>query len=124
MRVLSGAGLFTAPGPDSGVHWAEHLRVNDLSVGTYSIAGGARDDQEPHTEDEVYVVTAGRAALEAGGQSTPVGAGSVIYVQPAKCTASLMSPMTCRSSCCSPRRSIPGAALAADPADSLARCSR
>lgn len=29
MRVLSGAGLFTAPGPDSGVHWAEHLRVND-----------------------------------------------------------------------------------------------
>lgn len=49
-------------------------------MGTYSIAGGARDDQEPHTEDEVYVVTAGRAALEAGGQSTPVGAGSVIYV--------------------------------------------
>jgi hypothetical protein len=35
MRVLSGAGLFTAPGAGSGVHWVvEHLRVSDLSVGT------------------------------------------------------------------------------------------
>ena len=34
----------------------------------------------PHTEDEIYVVTAGRARLEAGGQSVPVSPGSVIYV--------------------------------------------
>lgn len=80
MQVLSGAGLFTAPGPGSGVHWAEQLRVDDLSVGTYSIAAGARDEQEPHTEDEVYVVTAGQAALQAAGQAVPVGPGSVIYV--------------------------------------------
>ncbi|HCU97664.1 MAG TPA: cupin domain-containing protein [Actinobacteria bacterium] len=83
MQVLSEAGLFTTPGPDRDVHWAGHLRVSDLSVGTYSIAAGARDDQEPHTEDEVYVVTAGHARLEAGGpgeQTAPVGPGSVIYV--------------------------------------------
>ena len=80
MQVLNGAGTFTAPGPGSGVHWAEHLRVSDLSVGTYSIAAGADDDQEPHTEDEIYMVTAGRATLEAGGQAVPVGPGSVIYV--------------------------------------------
>ena len=61
MQVLNGAGTFTAPGPGSGVHWAEHLRVSDLSVGTYSIAAGADDDQEPHTEDEIYMVTAGWA---------------------------------------------------------------
>ena len=34
MQVLSGAGLFTAPGAGDGVHWVEHLRVSDLSVGT------------------------------------------------------------------------------------------
>jgi hypothetical protein len=59
MRVLNEAGAFTAPGAGSGVHWAEHLRVSDLSVGTYSIAAGADDGQEPHTEDEIYVVTRG-----------------------------------------------------------------
>jgi quercetin dioxygenase-like cupin family protein len=80
MQMLEGAGLFTAPGAGSGGHWVEHLRVSDLSVGTYSIAAGADDDQEPHTEDEIYVVTAGQATLEAGGQAAPVGPGSVIYV--------------------------------------------
>jgi quercetin dioxygenase-like cupin family protein len=80
MQVLGSAGLYTAPGTGSGVHWAEHLRVSDLSVGTYSIAAGADDDQEPHTEDEIYVVTAGQATLEAGGRAAPVGPGSVIYV--------------------------------------------
>src|SRR4249920_382710 len=80
MRVLSDAGAFTAPGPGSGVHWVEHLRASDLSVGTYSIAAGADDGQEPHTEDEIYVVTAGRATLEAGGNAVPVGPGSVLYV--------------------------------------------
>jgi mannose-6-phosphate isomerase-like protein (cupin superfamily) len=80
MRVLSGAGLFTAPGAGSGVHWVEHLRVSDLSGGTYPIAAGADDGQEPHTEDEIYVVIAGRATLEAGGQAAAVGPGSVVYV--------------------------------------------
>ncbi|HEY7360307.1 MAG TPA: cupin domain-containing protein, partial [Streptosporangiaceae bacterium] len=74
------AGLFTAPGAGSGVHWAEHLRVSDLWVGTYSIAAGADDDQEPHTEDEIYVVAAGQATLEAGGRAAAVGPGSAVYV--------------------------------------------
>ena len=34
----------------------------------------------PHTEDEIYVVTAGRATLEAGGEQAGVRTGSVIYV--------------------------------------------
>jgi mannose-6-phosphate isomerase-like protein (cupin superfamily) len=80
MRVLGSAGLFAAPGAGNGAHWAEHLRVSDLSVGTSSLAGGADDDQEPHTEDEIYVVTAGQATLEAGGEAAPVGPGSVVYV--------------------------------------------
>ena len=80
MRILPGAGAFTAPASGSGAHWAEQLRVSDLSVGTYSVPAGSVDDQEPHTEDEIYVVTAGQATLEADGQAVPVGPGSVIYV--------------------------------------------
>jgi mannose-6-phosphate isomerase-like protein (cupin superfamily) len=80
VRVIGGAGQFTRPDGDETVHWAEQLRVPDLSVGTYSIPAGGTDGQSPHTEDEVYVVTAGRATLESGGDSVAVGPGSVIYV--------------------------------------------
>lgn len=79
MRVIAGAGEFTRP-QGEGTHWAEQLRVPDLSVGTYSIPAGGTDDQEPHTEDEIYVVTAGRATFEAGTDRVAVGPGSVIFV--------------------------------------------
>jgi mannose-6-phosphate isomerase-like protein (cupin superfamily) len=80
MKMISEAGEFTPPaGPDAN-HWVEHLSVADLSVGTYSIPAGGVDDQVPHTEDEIYVVTAGRAVLQAGSGSAPVGRGSVVYV--------------------------------------------
>jgi mannose-6-phosphate isomerase-like protein (cupin superfamily) len=80
MKVISGAGRFTQPDGGAGNHWIEHLSAADLSVGSYSIPRGGTDDQVPHTEDEIYVVTAGRAVLQAGGDSAPVGPGSVIYV--------------------------------------------
>jgi mannose-6-phosphate isomerase-like protein (cupin superfamily) len=80
MQLIDAAGLFTRPeGPDS-THWIEQFRVPDLSVGTYSIQAGGTDDQEPHTEDEIYVVTAGQASFEAGGQRVRVGTGSVLFV--------------------------------------------
>lgn len=80
MKVISGAGQFTSPAGQDPNHWAEQLRVADLSVGTYSIPAGRIDDQVPHTEDEIYVITAGQAVLEAGRDSVPVGPGSVVYV--------------------------------------------
>jgi mannose-6-phosphate isomerase-like protein (cupin superfamily) len=80
VKVVAGAGLFTRPPGGEQVHWAEQLRVTDLSVGTYSIVAGGVDGQSPHTEDEIYVVTAGRARLESGGEAAEVGPGSVIYV--------------------------------------------
>jgi mannose-6-phosphate isomerase-like protein (cupin superfamily) len=76
MQVITGAGEFAG----TGASWVEQLRVPDLSVGTYSIPAGGTDNQEPHTEDEIYVVTAGRAVLESGGDRIAVGPGSVIYV--------------------------------------------
>jgi mannose-6-phosphate isomerase-like protein (cupin superfamily) len=80
MKVLASAGVFTAADGGEPVHWAEHLRVADLSVGTYSIPAGGTDDQSPHTEDEIYVITAGRATLQAGGDRAVLGPGSVVYV--------------------------------------------
>ncbi len=80
MQIIAAAGIFTGPASGTGNHWVEQLRVADLSVGTYSVRRGGADDQSPHTEDEIYVVTAGRARLEAGGQRVLVGPGSVIFV--------------------------------------------
>jgi mannose-6-phosphate isomerase-like protein (cupin superfamily) len=80
VKVISGAGIFTRPAAAEQVHWAEQLRVPDLSVGTYSIPAGHPDLQSPHTEDEIYVVMSGRATLESGGDRTAVGPGSVAYV--------------------------------------------
>ncbi|MFD0745189.1 cupin domain-containing protein [Phytohabitans flavus] len=52
----------------------------DLSVGTYCIPVGGEDTQSPHTEDEVYVVAAGRARLTAESGTVDVGPGSVVFV--------------------------------------------
>jgi mannose-6-phosphate isomerase-like protein (cupin superfamily) len=80
VRVIGGAGAFTRPDGDEQLHWVEQLRVPDLSVGTYSIVAGGTDTQTPHTEDEIYVVTSGRAMIESGGERAEVGPGSVVYV--------------------------------------------
>jgi mannose-6-phosphate isomerase-like protein (cupin superfamily) len=78
MRLIQNAGAFTAPGGTA--HWTEHLRVPDLSVGTYSIPRGGVDGQSPHREDEIYVVTAGRARLVADSGTVDVAPGDVIFV--------------------------------------------
>ena len=80
MRIIDGAGAFSRPAGGEQVRWTEQFRAPDLSVGTYSILAGGFDGQSPHTEDEIYVVTAGRATLEAGGQRAEVCPGAVIYV--------------------------------------------
>jgi len=79
MKVLEGAGNYTDPEAEE-VSWIEHLRVADLSVGTYSIPEGGTDGQAPHTEDEIYVVTQGSATLVADDRDAPVRPGSVVYV--------------------------------------------
>jgi mannose-6-phosphate isomerase-like protein (cupin superfamily) len=73
------AGRFT-PAEDGAAEYVEHLRVPALSVGTYSIPVGERDDQAPHTEDEIYVVMSGRGSFTAGGRTVPVGPGMTLFV--------------------------------------------
>ena len=80
MELLDSAGRFSAPAAGQRRHWVEHLRTDDLSVGTYSVPLEGADDQSPHTEDEIYVVVSGRARLQNPETSIAVGPGSVIFV--------------------------------------------
>jgi mannose-6-phosphate isomerase-like protein (cupin superfamily) len=78
MQHLESAGTFNrSEGPN---HWVEHLRVPAMSVGTYSIPAGGVDDQSPHAEDEIYVVTAGRGRCSAGGRTVDVAPGTTLFV--------------------------------------------
>ena len=60
--------------------YLEFLRVPDLSIGLYVLPAGAVDRQSPHTEDEVYVVMAGRGRFTAGDDTRDVGPGDTIFV--------------------------------------------
>lgn len=80
MKLLAEAGLFTDPAAGEPRHWVEHLRSADLSVGTYSVPVDGIDLQQPHTEDEIYVVTHGRATLWTPSGSAQVGPGDVAFV--------------------------------------------
>ena len=64
-----------------GVHdYAEFFRSSTLSLTVARWPAGSVDDQQPHTEDEVYYVSAGRGILTIGGDAVPVEPGSVAFV--------------------------------------------
>jgi mannose-6-phosphate isomerase-like protein (cupin superfamily) len=79
VQILRAAGHFAVRDGEPN-QYREHLRVPDLSVGTYCVPVGGKDGQEPHTEDEVYVVTSGRAQFTSSGETIDVTAGSVFFV--------------------------------------------
>jgi mannose-6-phosphate isomerase-like protein (cupin superfamily) len=60
--------------------WIEFQRSPDLSTGLYVLDAGEVDEQEPHTEDEIYVCTSGRARFWTPDASCDVGPGTVIFV--------------------------------------------
>ena len=64
----------------TGELYLEFLRRDSMSCGLYVLEPGADDPQEPHQEDEVYVVLEGRARLMVAGRDHPVGPGSVLFV--------------------------------------------
>lgn len=60
--------------------YEELLRVPALSVGQYRIPVGGEDPQQPHTEDEIYVVRAGRAILRTPAGDAAAVPGAVLFV--------------------------------------------
>ena len=61
-----------------------YLRFFDnktMSMGLYALPAGAKDTQSPHDQDEVYVVTQGKAVLDVEGDDHPVIEGSIVFVK-------------------------------------------
>jgi mannose-6-phosphate isomerase-like protein (cupin superfamily) len=56
------------------------LREPHMSAGLYALQAGQNDPQQPHEQDEVYVVVSGRASITVGEETTTVARGSVVYV--------------------------------------------
>lgn len=66
--------------PADEVRYDELLRVPALSVGRYLLPSGSTDTQQPHTEDEVYVIRSGRGTLRTPGGDEPAVPGAVLFV--------------------------------------------
>lgn len=64
----------------SGKLYQEFLRQPSMSAGLYELAAGTTDPQQPHTEDELYYVIAGRASILVGEEDRAVATGSLIFV--------------------------------------------
>jgi len=64
----------------SNTPFHEFLRRDSLSAAIYILAGGTIDDQVPHREDEIYVVSKGTGRFTVEGRTHDVGPGSVIFV--------------------------------------------
>ena len=60
--------------------YLEFVREESMSVGLYVLPAGAVDHQQPHSEDEVYVVLAGRGRFSAGDDTRHVGPGDTLFV--------------------------------------------
>ncbi len=65
---------------EHGQPYVELLREESMSVGLYVLPARGVDRQSPHTEDEVYVVVAGRSRFTAGAETRDVERGDTIFV--------------------------------------------
>lgn len=63
-----------------GKLYHEFLRVPAMSAGLYHLKAGGVDSQQPHHEDEAYVVMRGRGRFMMNGEDRDVQAGSVLFV--------------------------------------------
>ena len=56
-------------------------RSPGLELGVYVLCAPEPDTQQPHADDEVYVVLEGRGTLEVEGESFPVAEGDALFVE-------------------------------------------
>ena len=64
----------------AGDPYLEFLTRPDLSAGLYVLEAGAVDGQQPHTEDEVYVILEGRSRFTVADATRDVGPGDTLFV--------------------------------------------
>ena len=65
---------------DSGGYEIVH-RSPGLEIGVYVLVAPEPDMQQPHDDDEVYVVLSGRGTLDVDGNSFDVGEGDALFVE-------------------------------------------
>ena len=63
-----------------GKLYEEFVRRPSMSIGLYVLPAGGSDPQQPHAEDEAYLVLRGRARIRVGAEDREVGPGSVVFV--------------------------------------------
>ena len=51
-----------------------------LELGVYTLVAPEPDHQQPHADDEVYVVIEGRGTLEIDGATVPLEEGHAVFV--------------------------------------------
>jgi mannose-6-phosphate isomerase-like protein (cupin superfamily) len=56
-------------------------RSPGVELGAYVLVAPEPDTQQPHEDDEIYVVLEGRGTLEVEGQSFPVTEGDAVFVE-------------------------------------------
>ena len=56
-------------------------RSSGLELGVYVLTSTEPDMQQPHEDDEIYVVLEGRGTLEVEGDSFPVTEGDALFVE-------------------------------------------
>jgi mannose-6-phosphate isomerase-like protein (cupin superfamily) len=64
----------------SGRPYLEFLHSDTFELGLYELAAGSEDGQQPHDQDEIYVVVSGRGRFVVDGDDVAVGPGSVLFV--------------------------------------------
>src|SRR5262245_38921322 len=69
-RLAAGSGGYEI------VHWSP-----GLELGVYVLVAPEPDRQQPHDDDEVYVVLEGTGVLEVEGEEVPVREGSAVFVE-------------------------------------------
>jgi mannose-6-phosphate isomerase-like protein (cupin superfamily) len=65
---------------DAGGGYAVVHESPGLELGVYVLVAPEPDRQQPHEDDEVYVVLEGSGVLEVEGEQHPLGEGESIFV--------------------------------------------
>lgn len=60
--------------------YLQFLRERNMSVGLYALDAGQADPQQPHRQDEVYVIVSGHGWITVGEETRQIGRGCVVYV--------------------------------------------
>lgn len=57
------------------------MRIPSMSAGLYTLRRGDKDEQTPHTKDEIYYIQKGKAKLQVGTKTYDVKEGDIIFVE-------------------------------------------